>query len=153
LSFMDRVGISTQVVSVSDPGVSFVGPEQAPALARAVYTYGKELVDAYPHRFGALAVLPLPAVAAAVAEGGYALDVLKLDGVGILSSYNGLYPGDPRMAPVLAALDQRGAYVMIHPTVVPADNRPAMPGVPEAAIEFTFDTTRAAASLILSGAM
>jgi predicted TIM-barrel fold metal-dependent hydrolase len=153
LSFMDRLGIATQVVSVSDPGVGFVPAEKAVALARAVNQYGKDLITAYPDRFGVLAVLPLPDVEASVAEVEYALDILGLDGVGILSSYGGIYPGDERLDPVLAALDARGAYVMIHPTAVSADNRPAMPGVPEAAMEFTFDTTRAAAKLIWSGAM
>lgn len=153
LNFMDGLGISTQVVSISDPGVTFVPAKKAIALARAANEYGKELIDTYPDRFGVLAVLPLPEVGASVAEIEHALDVLELDGVAILSSYGGVYPGDKSFEPVLAALDARGAYVMIHPTVVPADDRPSMPGVPEAAMEFTFDTTRAAMNLYWSGAL
>jgi predicted TIM-barrel fold metal-dependent hydrolase len=150
---MDRMGIATQMVSVSDPGVTFVGGAQASRLARDINQYAVELIAAHPGRFGAFAVLPLPDVDAAVAEVEYALDTLGLDGVGILSSYDGRFPGQEWFAPVLAALDARGAYVMIHPTAPGANHRPEMPGIPQAAMEFTFDTTRAAASLIWSGAL
>jgi predicted TIM-barrel fold metal-dependent hydrolase len=157
IDFMDRHGIATQVVSASDPAVTFADRPEALALARSANLYARELIDTYPGRFGALAVLPLPDVVSAVEEIAYALDVLKLDGVGMLSSYSidgvRVYPGDPELDPVLAGLDSRGTYVMIHPTAPPADDRPEMHGVPAAALEFTFDTTRAASNLIWTGAL
>jgi hypothetical protein len=41
-------------------------------------------------------------VDAALAELAYALDVLRLDGVGLLTNYRGAYLGDPRFEPLLA---------------------------------------------------
>jgi predicted TIM-barrel fold metal-dependent hydrolase len=152
MEFMDAHGIQTQVLSLSDPAVAFLPGGPARALAREVNEYAAELIPTRPTRFGALAALPLPDVAGAVDEVRYALDELGLDGVGVLSSYDGMYLGDPRMDPLLAEFDARGAYVMVHPATPPASRVPDL-GIPDAIVEFTFETTRAVTNLVWKGAL
>ncbi len=151
MRFMQRYGIQAQVVCISEPGVSVFGDAEAAALARQVNTYAAELLRDHPTRFGALALLPLPQVDASVTEVAYALDELGLDGVVLQASYDGRTLADPAFAPVLAELDRRGAYVFVHPGAPPPDDRPGLP-LPAFLYEFTFDTTRAVASLLSAGA-
>ena len=72
-----------------------------------------------PGRFAGLAVLPLPDVDRALSELRYALDVLGLAGVVLLSNVLGRYPGDPDWAPLFDELEAREAYVLLHPTAPP----------------------------------
>jgi predicted TIM-barrel fold metal-dependent hydrolase len=148
LERMDRWGIAAQVVSLTEPGLRPVDPDRRGAVARRCNEEMAELVAAYPARFGALAALPLPDVAGSVAEVAYALDHLGLDGVAVLSSEGGLYIGDPVMEDLMAALDRRSAWVMIHPGRI---QELAEGVLPPMAIEFPFDVTRAAVNLIVRG--
>lgn len=152
IEFMDAYGIRLQMLSVSDPGVGFFDGEDASALARACNEYVANVVRERPERFGAFAVLPLPDVGAAREEAAHCLDELGHDGVGLLSSYGGAYLGDEAFEPLLADLDERGAWVMVHPTAVAEDARPAFP-LPEFVAEYPFDTTRTAMSLLLNGSL
>lgn len=151
MRFMDRYGIQAQVVSISEPGVERFAPDDAIAVARQVNASSRDLVEAYPTRFGALALLPLADIDAAVAEIAHALDELGLDGVGLPASFQGRSLGDPAFAPILAELDQRGAYVFVHPASPGPDDRPGL-ALPVFLYEFMFDTTRAVSALLLSGA-
>jgi predicted TIM-barrel fold metal-dependent hydrolase len=147
---MRRWGIDAAVVSVSTPGVWFGDQGLANELARICNEETAALVRSDPRRFAGLAVLPLPDVEVALAELTHALDVLGLDGVGLLSNVGGTYPGDPAWAEVLEELDRRGAYVFLHPTSPPTPS--PMPGVPDWVQEYPFETTRALTSLIYDGA-
>jgi predicted TIM-barrel fold metal-dependent hydrolase len=149
LEMMDRRAIAAAVLSVTEPGVHFAGDEIARQLARDVNEFLAELVRDHPDRFGAFAVLPLPDVAAAMEELAYALDELKLDGVGLLSNYRGLYPGDEKLEPLLAELDDRGVPVFIHPASPPDGSSNGF-GLPVSLYEFTFETTRMVANLLYS---
>ncbi|MFE7743578.1 amidohydrolase family protein [Nocardia sp. NPDC057455] len=150
LAFMDYYGIQAQALSVSDPGVSFLRGKEAADMARYCNTYAAGLFRAHPGRFGAFAVLPMPDMPASIAEAVYALDELHLDGVVLLSAYAGVYLGDPRFEPLLIALNQRNAYVFVHPAAIPADAKPELP-LPDFLEEFTFDTTRAATLMMATG--
>lgn len=148
LQFMGQHGIAVQMLSISDPGVQFVPVDQQAALASRCNDYVKTVVDAHPGRFGAFGVLPLDDPAAAVAEAIRCLDVLKLDGIGMLSHSLGRYPGDPAFEPLLAELDRRHAWVFVHPTNV--GQTPPADGAPIFVAEFPFDTTRAFMSLLFN---
>ncbi|MEU1999501.1 amidohydrolase family protein [Nocardia gamkensis] len=150
LAFMDYYGIRAQALSVSDPGVSFLRGKEAADMARYCNTYAAGLLRDHPERFGAFAVLPMPDIPGSIAEAAYALDELRLDGVVLLSAYDGVYLGDPRFEPLLIALNQRNAYVFVHPAAIAADAKPKLP-LPDFLEEFTFDTTRAATLMMATG--
>ncbi|SEJ28966.1 Predicted metal-dependent hydrolase, TIM-barrel fold [Propionispira arboris] len=156
LELMDVNGIATAIVSISAPGVYFnTLPDAAVVacdLARQVNEIAAQLVADHPNRFGAFATLPLPDTEAALKEIEYALDTLKLDGIVLLTNYDGCYLGDSKFDEVLFELNRRNAVVFIHPDTPPEFDKIKI-GLPAYAFDVCFDTTRAAYSLILSGMM
>ncbi len=149
LQFMDAHGIAVQVLSISDPGVEFLRQDEAAPLARECNDYVAGVIGEYPDRFGAFAALAPRDVDAARAEAARALDELGLHGVGLLSSYEGRYLGDPTFEPLLADFDERGTWVFVHPTAI--EGMPAI-GIPDFIAEYPFDTTRTIISLLVNGA-
>lgn len=153
VDMMDRVGIAAAALSLSSPGVAFVtATAERAGLARAVNDDGAESVRRYPRRLALLATLPLPDVDTALVELDHAYDELGADGVGLHTHYDGVYLGDERLEPVLAALDARQALVAIHP-VSPCGWEGVAFGRPRPVVEFLLDTTRAVVNLALSGAL
>ena len=146
LSMMDQNGIREGILSVSS------GPPlpNAATLLRQCNDSAAELRVRHPGRFGSFASLPLPDVDASLHEIEYCLDVLKVDGFILFTSYEGRYLGDPVFEPVIQELDRKGTVAFIHPNQ-PAYETPRV--APASVLEFPFDTTRTAASLIISGAM
>jgi len=153
LGVMDRHGIEMAVLSVSAPGVHFGDDAEARALARRCNESSAEIVAANPMRFGLFASVPLPDVDGALEEVTYALGTLGADGVVVLSSYaDGSYLGDPRFDDLMVELDRRAAVVFIPPAIPTAADHMAL-DIPIFAMEFTFDTTRAAFNLAYTGAL
>jgi 6-methylsalicylate decarboxylase len=152
LAIMDRNAISTSLLSISAPGVSFVQGQAARELARRVNEGSAELVAKYPGRFGAFAILTLPDIDGALREMEYALDVLKLDGVGLLTNVQGTYLGDPKFDALFAEADRREAVVYTHP-VAPLHFEDISLGFSGSTIEYPFDTTRMILKLAASGTL
>jgi predicted TIM-barrel fold metal-dependent hydrolase len=150
LAMMDRMGIATGMLSVSSPGVHFGNDPKARVLARSVNEFAARTMADHRGRFGAFASLPLPDVDGSLLEIAYALDTLKLDGVVMLTNFNGVYLGDKRLDPAFDELNRRSAVVFIHPTSPICWQQSAL-GYPRPMIEFTFDSTRAVVNLIFSG--
>jgi predicted TIM-barrel fold metal-dependent hydrolase len=150
LAMMDRMNIATGMLSVSSPGVHFGNDAKARLLARSVNEFAARTMGEHRGRFGGFASLPLPDVDGAIEEITYALDTLKLDGVVMLTNFNGAYLGDKRLDPVFDELNRRGSVVFIHPTSPICWQQSAL-GYPRPMIEFTFDSTRAVVNLIFSG--
>jgi len=152
LAVMDRQGIATAIVSISEPGVYFGNVALARDLARQINEFSARLVADHPQRFGAFAVLPLPDVEAALRELAYALDTLKLDGIGLLTNYLGTYLGDTAVDALFAELNRRQVVAFIHPSTPPSTDQPTF-GLPPSLYEFTFDTTRMVVNLLYSGTL
>ena len=150
LALMDRHAIATAITSISEPGIFFGDDAFARDLARRCNEFSAQLIQEYPRRFGAFAILPLPDIDASLRELEHALDTLKLDGVVLLSSVDGRYPGDPLFDELFTELNRRKAVIFLHPTV-PAINRELKLDLPPFLIEFVFDTTRAVTNLLYSG--
>jgi predicted TIM-barrel fold metal-dependent hydrolase len=152
LEEMDRTGVAVAMLSMSTPGLSMLGGtrEQTRKLARACNEYAASLLRDHPGRFGNFAALPLPDVEGSLAEAVYALDVLKADGIGLLTSYNEKYPGDPAFRPLFAELNRRKSVVFVHPTS-PQCCATVLPGIASSLDEFMFDVTRAITSMLFGG--
>jgi predicted TIM-barrel fold metal-dependent hydrolase len=147
---MDRCGISTAITSLGLPGVWFGGADAARSLARSCNEYAAQMMRDYPGRFGLFAAVPLPDTEGSLREVAHALDVLKADGIGLVSNYEDKWPGDPAFLPVFEELNRRKAVVFIHPTS-PSCCSHLMPGVAASTVEFLFDTSRAIISLLVNG--
>lgn len=147
---MDRNGIATAITSMSAPPLAGADAAAVRRLARQCNEFAAEMVAAHPGRFGVFATLPLPDIDGSLAEIGYALDRLGADGIGLLTNYGGLYPGDAVLAPVFDELNRRSAVVYFHPTTSGAPCN-CVAGVPAATLDFPFDTTLAITSLLFGG--
>lgn len=151
LEQMEQGGVATSIISISDPGVSFGDKAAARALARECNEYAAKVIRDYPGRFGQFAVLPLPDVDAALLEVEYALDMLKADGIGVLSSYEGKYLGNPAYAPLMDELNRRKAVVFCHPYCAACGTQTTFTDAQNRGVEFVFDTTRTILSLLSTG--
>jgi aminocarboxymuconate-semialdehyde decarboxylase len=149
LEAMDRNGISTAITSISSPGIWFGNVTETRTLARKCNEYAATLKRDHPGRVGLLAVVPLPDIEASLAEITFALDTLGADGVGLLTNYNGRYPGDVHFAPVFDELNRRRTNVFFHPTASEGWN--SLPEIPLPTLEFPFDTTRAIVNMLFEG--
>ena len=147
---MDEGGTATAVASITTPGVWFGNNQEARDMARICNDYAAKLRSDYPKRFGIFASIPLPDVDGSLREIEYALDTLKADGIGVMTSFGDKWLGHPSFAPVWAELNRRKAVVYTHPTVANCC-RNLLPDVNVAIIEFATDTTRAIADLVFSG--
>jgi 6-methylsalicylate decarboxylase len=152
LEDMDQGGTATAVTSPTTPQLNFLrnDNETAARIARESNEYAARLMADHPGRFGVFAMLPLPHVDASLKEIAFAFDTLKVDGVGVMTSYYDTWLGDPQFAPVWNELNRRKATVYTHPTGANCCVN-LVPGVAESMVEFGGDTTRTIASLLLSG--
>lgn len=148
---MDKSGIATSILSIAQPGIWYGNNlDESRKLARDLNEYGAKTVKDHPGRFGLFACIAPPDVDGSLKEIEYALDTLKADGIGLLTSYQDKYLGDPSFAPVYAELNRRKALVYVHPTT-PDCCRGLVPGIPPGSIEYATDSTRTIAHVVFSG--
>jgi 6-methylsalicylate decarboxylase len=150
LEDMDKGGVATSILSISEPSVFFGNYDAARALARETNDFAARLIAEYPGRFGLFATVPLPDVEGTLREVEYALDTLKADGICMMTDYDGKFLGDPAFTPVMDELNRRKAIVYTHP-FRNACCRNLVPDVFEPTIELGTDTSRTIASLLFSG--
>src|SRR6185503_12000666 len=104
---MDKGGVATAVVSVTNPGLWFGDRAVTNSLTRTCNDFGAKLVQDHPGRFGLFAAMPLPDVDATLKEIDYAYSALKADGVGLFTSYGDTWLGNPAYRPVMEELNRR----------------------------------------------
>ena len=110
------------------------------------------MVADHPTRYGMFASLPLPDTGASLVELEYALNVLRAEGIVLLTNYRDRYLGDPGFAPVLDELNRRKTVVYVHPTACGCSVN-VLPDNPTSLIEFPHDSTRTITSLLFSGSV
>jgi predicted TIM-barrel fold metal-dependent hydrolase len=152
LEHMDKTGVATAILSMSPWGPRFKDAAQARSQARMCNDYAAQTGRDHPGRFGLFAAMPLPDIDGALAEIAYALDTLKADGVGLMTSYGGKWPGDPVFAPVFEELNRRKAVVYFHPNT-PECCGNLIPTAQPSMLEWPYDTGRTVVSLLLGGAL
>jgi 6-methylsalicylate decarboxylase len=150
LAQMDKFGIGTAIMSVTQPGVWFGNVEQGRHLARECNEYMAKMVQDYPGRFGTFLAVPLPDQDGTLREIEYGYDTLKVDGVGLLTSYDDTWLGDPSFVPAFEEMNRRNAVVFVHVTG-PSCCKNLVPGVRATMSEYDFDTTRTAISMLVNG--
>lgn len=147
LDEMDKYSIATAIVSVPP----HYDPQTVDRIARPTNEFAARLVSDHKGRFGAYAFLPLPHVDTALKEVEYALDTLKLDGVGMYTNYGNKWIGDAAFNPVFEELNRRNAVVFTHPITADCCHD-LLPNVGDGTIEWQTDTTRAIANMLFNGA-
>ena len=150
LADMDKAGVTLALNSATLP-------EQIRGEARLAYSrenndYMARLAADHPGRFGIFASLPLPDVDGALKEIEYAFDVLKADGVHMITSYDDHWLGDAIFAPVFDELNRRKALIYTHPHGPHCcHNLLAEINIRDSVIEYGTDTTRALTNLLFGG--
>jgi predicted TIM-barrel fold metal-dependent hydrolase len=151
LRSMDEWHIGAAITSLT-PRVLLKNLDRVREVARACNEFQAQRVRDNQARLGAFALLPLPDVDGALEEIAYALDVLRLDGIGLFSSVKDYYLGDSRWDPVFDELNRRKAVVFIHPIHCEAPEHARL-NAPPFVVEYVFDTTRAIVNLVYSGTL
>ncbi len=145
---MDRLGTEVGLISLATPSVSVWEGQEQLDMTRRVNDYGCKLRDDGEGRIGYFATLPMPDPEATAAEIDRAYIEYEADGVILLTSYKGVYLGEPRFAPVWRALERHRAVVFLHPGI--PEIKP-LEGVPQPTFDFPMDTTRAALEMVVTG--
>jgi len=148
---MDKAQVTTALLSVTTPAVAFLGRDDARRVARECNEYAAKLRQEFPGRFGMMATLPMPFVEDSLREIEYAFDTLDTEGIELMTSYGDKWLGAKEFAPVLEALDRRGAVVHVHPSAANCCVN-VLPDIAPSLIEYSTDTTHTLASLIFTGA-
>ncbi len=148
LKMMEKHNITKAFMSISTPGVYFNGKEFSRRLARKCNSYMAELIKKNPDKLGGFAAVPLPDVDSAIAELKYSLDILKFDGIGLLSNVEGNYLGNKKYRRFFKELNDRNATVFIHPTAPPNKKEHKLLNY---MYLFVLDTTRTIIDFVRSG--
>jgi predicted TIM-barrel fold metal-dependent hydrolase len=155
---LDRAGTAAGIISASSSGAGTGSLEQRNRQAREFNDTAARWVSDHPTRFGLWTRLPLTDVDASLKEIEYGMDQLKADGIGLVTSYEDAWLGDPKLRPVFQELNRRRAVVYVHP------NDAACCGGPNALtyqklnpptggswLEYPMNTARTIFSLMMGG--
>jgi 6-methylsalicylate decarboxylase len=146
LAGMDKQEIATGILSITG------GFLYSRALTRKCNEYFAKIISDHPSRLGAFAIIPYLDVDATLKEIEYAIDVLKLDGIGMVTNIQGHYLSDPEFAPIFDEINRRKLTVCLHPNDPPYGALGKVK-VSWALIEFPLETTRTIGYLLHGGTL
>lgn len=150
LEDMDRVGIDVEVVSLSTPNVFFTDAEHQADVARMINDSYADLISRHPTRFKGFASIPMDAPHAALDELHRAIDVLKLNGVILLSNIGGRALTSPQYRAFFEEANRMKLCIFLHP-MIPANSDSFREYVLGPIIGFPFDTSLAVARMCYDG--
>ena len=155
VSLLDDTGIATAILSLPAGTVGFLKGAEQVRMVRMVNEYATRLAHDRPGRFGLFALLPMPDIAASLAEISYALDSLGATGIALMTSYGNRWLGHPDYTPVLEELNRRAAVVHVHPKAPTCCTNlvQSNPWGESSLLEFPYDTGRTIFDLLQSGAL
>lgn len=148
IAFMDRAGIRTAVLTMPAPQPYYGDVKESAKCIRHVNEVLAKMKQQYPGRFKFCAALPLPDVNAAIREAAYALDTLGADGVKLATNSRGQYLGDGELDPLMAALNERHAVIIIHPHRPTPYSKEIIATTPLAMYEYPAETSRAVVNML-----
>jgi aminocarboxymuconate-semialdehyde decarboxylase len=150
---MDAAEVNVHVLSATPQTYLY---DQDPALTTAASTLQNDqiakLVKEHPDRFMGIATLPMQAPENAAAELRRAVRDLGMKGAMIGSNIAGKNLDDPSLAPVWAAAEELGVFMIIHPANVAGADRLRSYYL-QNLIGNPLDTTIAAACLVFGGVL
>jgi predicted TIM-barrel fold metal-dependent hydrolase len=133
LAAMDAAGIDLQVLSSTAPGTQHLPPAASVDASRRLNDQLAEVVAAHPDRFAGFASLPTPAPEEAGKELVRCVEELGFVGAMVHGHTQGRFLDEPGFAPILAAAEDLGVPLYLHPTLPPPAVRDAYyAGLPEA---------------------
>lgn len=152
LKSMDRLGIDSQIISLSAPGIEQLDPETGTELARKANNDLAEAIHSYPDRFMGYAALAPKAPAKAADELERAVTELGFVGWNTHSNFGDSYLDDEKFWPILERAEKLKIPIYIHPTV-PAIAPLRKYGFPLAGAPFGFglETAMCMMRIIYSG--
>lgn len=150
LEDMDRVGIDTEVISLSTPNIFFADQSRQPEIARIINDSYAELIARHPARFRGFASIPMDAPDEAIGELHRAIDELKMNGVILLSNIRGRALTSPDYRPFFEEANRMKLCIFLHP-MIPAQSESYNEYVLGPLVAFPFDTTLAVARMCYAG--
>jgi aminocarboxymuconate-semialdehyde decarboxylase len=115
LEYMDRVGVTTQVISVLPPLYRYdLPPDVGAAAARAINDEIAGMHATWPDRFLGLATLPLQDTTESLRELDRAM-AAGLSGFAVGTHVDGRDLDDPALRPVFRRAGELGCFVLCHP--------------------------------------
>lgn len=150
LDDMDKAGIATSMTSPTTPQLGFLDKDTAAKVSRESNEWAKKMERDHKGRFGTFAMLPLPYIDETLKEIAYVFDTLKVDGIGMMTSYGDKWLGNAYFDPIWEELNRRKATIYTHPTSANCCVN-LVPGIADSAIEYGTDTTRTIATLLFTG--
>jgi len=152
LAVLDEAGVELQVLSMGPPMVYWADPQLASRLCQIMNDEIACLVERYPTRFVGFAALPFQDQRLAIEELKRAHQSLGLVGVQMGSNIHGKPLDHPDLWPVYEKIEENDLPIFVHPV-----NPLGQPGIHDYRLDLTvgfpFDTTLAAARLVLGGVM
>jgi aminocarboxymuconate-semialdehyde decarboxylase len=150
LEDMDRVGIDTEVISLSTPNIFFADEGRQPEVARIINDSYAELIARHPERFKGFASIPMDAPDESISELHRAIDELKMNGVILLSNIRGRALTAPAYRPFFEEANRMKLCIFLHP-MIPANPESYNEYVLGPLVAFPFDTTLAVARMCYAG--